>query len=663
MFFYFCPIVAMRPIVKPFLFFSFFIICLSCTTNRADRPPVSSPDTAVKGDDSELRRFYDALRDDSLVLAHGDAKGRIESHLRVATFYYNMDSSVQALRYFKDVASIADSLSDKEYLGMAYNNLALVFGDRSDYDSALIYYQKSRALFEEMGQAIRVAQGLINEGIIYKNMGRHDTAFARTLAGARLLEGQDAAFELGSAYTNLGNILESIGEPEEAIRYFKKAMGIWEALNDLTGIAGAWNNMGNVHKRTGNYKKALHHYQKALAAKNKAGSKKKALILGNIAQSHIGLHKLDSAEHYLQQAADEQSQNNDIEGYMTTVYRLAQIHLARNDLGKAERSALENLEIAKPSFFKQRLDNILLLEEIYRIKKDYERAALYAHKAMDLKDSVFIAASASSVPLMHANFQMKEQREELDKAKELDLLRSVKLKTQQMSLWISGCGILVLLALVYVLYRSNRFRKRSKEHTELLMTDLNHRVKNNMQIMTGILFLQKQKAANDPERELLDAVSNRLQFMGTLHGLLYQKNYTGQVNLRHFFKKLCHSIDNFFGGPAYKPALSTDIDDIECPIDTAIPLGLIVNEMLTNIYKHGDCPAGVSPMIYVRLSRSGARYRLQLEDNNLEWDPAKGKQDGLGRPLIQTLVQQLEGEWRHGREDGRNVQTIIFVIK
>ncbi|WP_255343955.1 sensor histidine kinase [Methanobacterium sp. SMA-27] len=188
---------------------------------------------------------------------------------------------------------------------------------------------------------------------------------------------------------------------------------------------------------------------------------------------------------------------------------------------------------------------------------------------------------------------------------------------------------------------------------ELLLREIHHRVKNNMQIISSLLNLQSSQVFDKRDTDLFTVVQDRVKSMGLIHGNLYQSKDLSSINFNDYSNTLISELIATYAVNS-NINLVTNIVDISLNIETAIPLGLIINELVTNSLKHAfpDSKGEISITVHVK----GEELELIFKDNgvglpedfNIE-NPKK-----LGLILVNNLVEQIEGtiklEQRHGTE-------------
>ncbi len=185
--------------------------------------------------------------------------------------------------------------------------------------------------------------------------------------------------------------------------------------------------------------------------------------------------------------------------------------------------------------------------------------------------------------------------------------------------------------------------ERSLREKEVLLKEIHHRVKNNMQIISSLLSLQLEHITSAETRDLFLQSQNRIASMALVHEKLYQSNDLARIDFADYVRELT---DNVVGSQvgAAPVQFCLEAGPVHLGIDTAIPCGLLINELVSNAYKHAFAP-GTGGTITVRLHATADGLLLEVQDNG------KGIPAGvdlrstgsLGMQLVFTLVQQLRG--------------------
>jgi two-component sensor histidine kinase len=383
----------------------------------------------------------------------------------------------------------------------------------------------------------------------------------------------------------------------------------------------------------------------------------RATTYDNISEVMIGLNDYHLAELYAGRALELRDQNTDKDGWMTTAERLVATYMARKEIHKALELALSIEQMANnPNYLKHQLTNALSLVELYTKTNKPLEALEYARKALLLKDSLFSGDMSAAVSSLNVRYRTEEQRQKIEQADKNNRIKTNQIKRQTYFIILLVIALLLLFVVAYLLYMSNRVRTKAREKTELLMFELSHRVKNNLQIITGMLSLQISESDHTETIAAIIAAKNRIQSIGILHAILYRKEYTGKVDMEQFISVIAQNISHAFGMKTDKPDCKIVPSAIELKADEAVLFGIIINELLTNIYKYAK-PLNEALAIEIRMNCQQNQCKLLVSDNGMEWHPPADdvKNKGLGLRLIRMLANQAHAavtfEWAGNRNN------------
>ncbi|MDT0606945.1 sensor histidine kinase [Croceitalea rosinachiae] len=224
----------------------------------------------------------------------------------------------------------------------------------------------------------------------------------------------------------------------------------------------------------------------------------------------------------------------------------------------------------------------------------------------------------------------------------------------------NNIGFLVILFFLAILFvatalfiRSLAVNKSSNEaleqklkEKETLLKEVHHRVKNNLQTVSSLLSLQSRSIEDKKISSIIKSSQNRVVSMAMVHEMLYKRDdYISKIELKPYVEELCEYLVRSLKGNENSISTKLDIGDFKLSIDTVIPLGLIINEAVTNALKYG-IPEDANGEILVRLSKKGVNtYQMYLGDNGIGFpediNPTNIK--SLGLKLIHNLSRQLRG--------------------
>ncbi|MBK6998013.1 MAG: sensor histidine kinase [Lewinellaceae bacterium] len=225
----------------------------------------------------------------------------------------------------------------------------------------------------------------------------------------------------------------------------------------------------------------------------------------------------------------------------------------------------------------------------------------------------------------------------------------------------------MLAVLLFFGYRSYRARTRNNlwlaaknAENELLLKEIHHRVKNNLEIVSSLLALQSAQIDDQGIKDAMQEGQNRVQSIGIVHQKLYQRDNLAAIEMKDYFLNLSESILDSFGAED-RVTIECAMDQLDVDIDTAVPLGLIVNELLTNTLKYAF-PDGRKGIVRIKLEKNLAgNLHLEVADDGIG-KSGLTKGTGFGGQLVSLLTRQLSGSMREEVKNGTTIY-IDFNLK
>ena len=209
-------------------------------------------------------------------------------------------------------------------------------------------------------------------------------------------------------------------------------------------------------------------------------------------------------------------------------------------------------------------------------------------------------------------------------------------------------GTMIILGIVDISEQGREAARIRAALTEkdILLGEINHRVKNNLQIVSSLLDLQAARVSDQATRDLLRDSQNRIHSMGLIHQTLYDSNDFESVDFAQFSESLLSVLVRSYGIEADRIAVRIDVEPVDLPIDIAVPCGLVLNELISNAMKHAF-PDQVNGEIRIALARQlGNEVLLSVSDNGIglpDYIDIR-KTETIGLQLVELLATQLNGE-------------------
>ena len=189
----------------------------------------------------------------------------------------------------------------------------------------------------------------------------------------------------------------------------------------------------------------------------------------------------------------------------------------------------------------------------------------------------------------------------------------------------------------------NKNEVAAAQHIKLLMKELHHRVKNNLQIVSSLLSLQSFRIKDQKAIDAVKEGQHRIEAMSLIHQKLYIQDNITQVDINEFITDIAESLMQAYGYDNNSFQLQINVNQELLDVDKAIPLSIIINELITNAFKYAYTTVK-NPKLSISFSKQKAQASLTVEDNGIGINIDDWKtNDGYGKELIQTFTEQLEG--------------------
>ena len=409
------------------------------------------------------------------------------------------------------------------------------------------------------------------------------------------------------------------------------------------------------------------------------------LIEGNIGQAYMEMKEFQKAIPLLEKDVSSSIRSKNFLNAGVSEIELAKCYLS---LGKPQlaKPYLDSASIWLVNIddYNSRLNLVKQYAVYYEKTKAYKASIERYNRYIYLKDSIDRQENLKELISSHVAYQMSEKEHLiLENQKKISEKSSEISKEKTIRNYLLLCGALLISIIVVIavqLRRANRQKKllefknkkiktrnwiisKSLSDKDLLIKEIHHRVKNNLQIVSSLLKLQAGKTTNKEIQVSLGEAQDRLNSMATLHQLLYKNNQMTSLSLDDYLASLIAQISASFSSTIKNVRVKINLIELELDIDTAIPLGLITNEIMSNAYKHAF--DGKPGEINVSLSKLNNKYVLKISDNGIGI-PANfdlSSIDSLGLDIVSILSEQIDAELKIYNNNGAHFEIVFKLNK
>lgn len=568
-------------------------------------------------------------------------------------------------------------------------SLIMMYQSRFEEADSLIDLQIELA--KRIGNREEQYKGLNLKNTINAIMGNYSLSLNVMFEGLRIAKEDDNPYQEGLAYRSIAQNYSSIMDFRKANQYAHRAIALLEKEGSLQELQRTYLFLGGTYLDLENPDSAVIFLRKGLDMnRTQIHDNVRSGFLINICEAYIMLGKLDLALKYTD-STDQSIGSRKVPNLSSgNTYRKATIYYKKGNRQKAIRYATESLDLAQ-SF--QRNPQILqasaLLYEAYKDQGNY-RKALEMHELLkEMKEKTLNEDNIRDGAQAEEEYkaQLRITRDSLQAAirvKDAESLVMVeRARTDAVSernvYLLIGLFLLVALAGValylYLVTRRQNGRiaaqkaevekaysslKERDWEKQLLLKEIHHRVKNNLQIISSLLELQSIGIDDPTAQGAMADGQYRVKAMALIHEKLYQTENLAMISFKEYATQLLNQIRALFpnGQMVQCKVLS---DQISLDIDTAIPIGLILSELITNAFKYGtrEPEQGSIEVALNRLDKDG--YHLRISDNGEGFPPDFDleKAASLGMRLVRNLARQLYGSVEYAN-DGGAVFSVLF---
>ncbi len=529
-------------------------------------------------------------------------------------------------------------------------NMGIVYLDKNDLDKAMEFFENSTVTAEKINDSVIMASCYLSSGMVHERKASYLLAKQLYLKAARIFSDLGDRDGLSSSYNSVGNIQNKLGEFNSALFYYQKSLHLWtelkDSLNHKADIAASLNNIGDLYKENKQYDKALSYLSSALFYKREIGNDQStAHTLSALGEVYELKGKLSLALRYYQEAYKIRENVGDRIGIANSANLLASIYLTSKKYTDAEKYLLESRKIAgEDSLRGELLKNYDLSRKLYRNTNQFQLALQYDELYIKLDHLLLDEAAIRALKEMEVKY---EAAENLEKNKRL----VEELKQEEALSYFKTGGIVSLLMIIALILLAYFQKIKGKRKTEALMRELNHRVKNNMQVLSSLLSLQYDQLEDKSARAAIQETRNRVKAMGVVHRKLYLGKELSLVSIHDFIMELTAELRMSYGfEEAEKVAIHFDLDNLEILADKAIPLGLIMNEILSNAFKYAFTDK--YPRLDISLKKVNKGVTIIVKDNGNGIHIDNQHKDSFGFKLIKMLCKQLHAKLEIKNEHG-----------
>jgi two-component system, sensor histidine kinase PdtaS len=619
---------------------------------------------------------------------------------------YDLD---QAKDYNIKLFELSKKINYKKGIGLYYYNSSKLLANDSKMKEAILIAKKAKSILygtNDWDSYFLLCAHL--SAVLAMDKQYEESKFLLETCLKRALK-NNRPINIALIYNQLSGLYLDQLRFKEALYYAKK--NIVYQTTSLSKSLG-FENIAMIYESLQNYKLSLEYIDKGISLANNVSTKNsllitKANILLENEKFDEGLNIILPVSKYYEEING--SRNRDISYYLVAKfyyylnkYDKASIYINKRIANQKDPGTLtiqayvlcskiylkKNLKNVALQYINKAIslfdpvDNVEIKQELYNTKSEveealgnYKNALSYYKMQATLKEQSFIQNNQNKISELLVNFNVTDKDNSIKKLQIAKLQKTIENKKQRESLlYVSAALLLALLSTFFykrnngVVKNKNRIieltnvklenekllTQKSLVEKETLLKEIHHRVKNNMQLVMSLLNIQAKEATTNIN-DFVSISQSRILSMSLIHENLYQTENLSQVDFKEYVKNLTESILSAYGHINDTVTLQLEIDNVYFDIQHAMPLGLIINELINNAYKHAFTKHQKGTVI-LKLTQTNDKYELVVSDNGVGIQNKENAKKTLGLQLVDDLVFQLGALLKIENQNGMTYQ-------
>ena len=609
----------------------------------------------------------------ALAIDIGDQLTIGKSYYWIANIYTMMGKADSALVYFPIAAEKFKESNFPKGEGVCWTKMGYVHWRTPDNEKAVECFKESYSIAKSAGLDGNQGDALLAIGQLEMMNGNLTGALRNIEASAVHYKSADLPKLLATALGKIGNVHKELGDLTEARRYFQDAIDLSLDIDYKHMAAVNYNVLGQsyIDTKDENLELAKTYLKKGEAIRKSEGALTQeerihtAGIYGALSRLYLKSKDPSRAVIYLnKQDSLDQLMNSKLRRCFTLInwgryYNLIKSpHEAIESADKAHNLARELDEM------QARLESLDIKLAAYNSLGNYRLAYDNLSEYASLRDSFLTSDKQVELASIKAEYQYKEEKltDSLQHIQEkLILSNKVKKEKRGRILFIALSLLLSLLA--FSLINNIRQKKRSNllleeknstiqlksQQNETLLKEIHHRVKNNLQTISSLLYLQSANITDVDAKEAITQGQHRVESMALIHKNLYMRDNLAGIEMKDYLTRLVNNLKESYTSPGQEVEVNINMPTAEVNVDTAIPLGLITNELLTNAFKYAFANNKNGKIDITFSTKSNSDFFLKISDNGIG---NRKESKGFGSQLISLLVKQLGAHIEDGNKNG-----------
>lgn len=550
------------------------------------------------------------------------AKERIAAYLITGDGLVDLGFPDSAKTYLDTALKLTAFVSDSQAITGVHQTLGNMYFSQNEYENGLTHFLKALDFYPSSLSRSGKPNIYNNIGQLYHYMGQADEAKEYSLSGMRLAKEVGSSIALYQGKHIYGQSLVASGQ-------IAKGIATLDSVRQYYLDRSRWH---YVHR-----------------------------IDLDLVDAYLKMGETDLAKEYLNHAEEIEPEVQGIRHQMRKHLAWFDLYLLQGLSDRAEKEILQAKAFTK-NLRNPRSMKAILEREIALLGKqgNYMEAFDRSKELKALEDEISSLATTRVVNEIQSKYNKAENERKILALSLENRIKTETIQRERNRLWTSIVfSILALASVLIILIQVRKIKKQKDviatalEERETLLREIHHRVKNNLQVISSLLFLQAETVKDEKALAALQEGRNRVKSMSLIHQNLYQEDNLIGVNTTTYFEKLIGGLFASYNVDRELIKVDIEVESMIIDIDSLVPLALIVNELMSNSLKHAFDSNQLGQIRFV-FKRAGDKIHLLQSDNGRGFEGAWAarKSDSFGFQLIEILSKKLDAQFevdgRHG---------------
>ncbi len=589
---------------------------------------------------------------------------------------YHKTKPAKAEGFLRDAEELLKEPPDSiNYIVIQYYH-GLINKNNGNFADAIPYFRSYIQFYENQKDSLKVAAGFYQLGSVFKRLGDYDASLDNYISALNLYRILGKTKRTASTLNALGGVFRGIKRHDDAIRTYEEALRLQKEVGNQVGIANVHNNLALIYIDKKEYDSSLKHFkeqERICKEQNDEGGL--GYLYENIGAMYRDQGKLESAESYFRKSIAIRKKLDDTRNLAHTRINLGRVLASLGNSEEGNELITQGLTKAEElGMWRIVQTGRLAMSELKEKEGDFEGALVFHRSYLSIKDSILNMDVANRVTELDAKYGKEEDTRQIVFLTSENELKESRLREASTRNKLFAAGLIIALLLAGFTYFLFRQRKRNNEvlkekndviskaldEKNLLLREIHHRVKNNLQVISSLLSLQSRYIKDENAIKAIEEGRTRVRSMALIHQSLYQKENLVGIDIKSYFEKLLSELFRTYKVDGGKIELEMDIAPLNLDVDTMIPLGLIMNELVSNALKHAfkDRESG---LLSLTVKEEDDKLVLQVKDNGigLENPDIFEGNSSFGNKLISSFSKKLNAELKVESKEGTQVEMRI----